>query len=57
MKDEYENSDIKKKIIKIEKERGIEFIQCVKSKNEQKLNFIVLLELDKYNKHTERRIL
>lgn len=30
MKDEYENSDIKKKIIKIEKERGIEFIKCVK---------------------------
>lgn len=57
MKDEYENSDIKKKIIKIEKERGIEFIKCVKQKNEQKLNFIVLLELDKYNKYTERRIL
>ena len=57
MKDEYENSDIKKKIIKIEKERGIEFIQCVKSKNEQKLNFIILLELEKHNKHIKRRIL
>ena len=57
MKDDYEKSDKKKKIMKIEKEIGIEFIQCVKQKNEQKLNSIVLLELDKYNKHIERRIL
>lgn len=36
MKDDYENNDIKKKIMKIEKEIGIEFIQCVKRKNEHK---------------------
>ena len=57
MKDDYENNDLKKKIMKIEKKIVIEFIKCVKQKNEQKLNFIVLLELDKYNKYTERRIL
>ena len=53
MKDDYENNDIQKRIMKIEKEIGIEFIKCVKQKNEQKLNFIVLLELDKHNKHMD----
>ena len=30
MKDDYENNDLKKKIMKIEKKIVIEFIKCVK---------------------------
>ena len=36
MKDDYENNDIKKKIVKTEKEIVIEFIKCVTRKNEYK---------------------
>ena len=36
MKDDYENSNIKKKIVKTEKEIVIEFIKCVTRKNEYK---------------------
>ena len=34
MKDDYENNDLKKKIMKIEKKIVIEFIKCITRKNE-----------------------
>ena len=36
MKYDYENNDLKKRIMKNEKERVIEFIKCVTRKNEYK---------------------
>ena len=36
MKDDYENNDLKKRIMKIENEIVIEFIKCITRKNEYK---------------------